>query len=270
MFQLLNVLMSNDGQISEFHFHYLIYRLFTVLKIAPLSPFYQKVLENFRMNWRDFLNKFLYPTTFQQYSEKCLWLIVENVRLLRDFLILSERFQFIEYLGITLSKIIHENRNYDDNNLMQTFYSQLYIRFIGIFSNEISVSSFDVWLGIGVKGFGLFDLTLRSSCIQGFRLLVPLAPLGLHHLKKTCDKSFSLPLIQQLLARSKPAPIHKSRDSLDQQILSTLFQQSSFSLSSEIDDKQRKVALRSYQWEGITWWTLLRRCGLSGILTDEM
>jgi hypothetical protein len=179
-------------------------------------------------------------------------------------------------LAVHLGQLLHERMYPPSSSLfplatekeMLTF-ALLYNKLIPVLSNEISLSGYEIWLTIGVKGFGHYDSNIRKLIIEGFRLLVPLAPLGLYSLSKRNDYHsqslvhHSFPLIQQLLARNKPPKICDSNDPCDRLIMKLL---SDMMKSQNI----ATLRLRSYQWEGISWWTLLRRCGLSGILADEM
>jgi hypothetical protein len=179
-------------------------------------------------------------------------------------------------LTIHLGQLLHERMYPPSSSLvpvvtekeMQTF-ALLYNKLIPVLSNEISLSGYEIWLTIGVKGFGHYHSNVRKLIIEGFRFLVSLAPLGLYSLSKRNDYNSqslvhqSFPLIQQLLARNKPPKICDSDDPCDRLIMKLL----SDSMKSQ---NIATLCLRSYQWEGISWWTLLRRCGLSGILADEM
>lgn len=138
-------------------------------------------------------------------------------------------------------------------------------------AESVALSAFDLWLTIGVKGIGDYQHDVRLFAVNGFRLLVPLAPLAMN-LHKRCNSispisNTSQGLFQELLTKSNPRRLNESTDRLDQTIvriliaLNPIFQPCS---------TRNGLQLRSYQWDGISWWTTLRRCGLSGILADEM
>lgn len=188
----------------------------------------------------------------------------------------------LQFLGKLLEKQIFLSTEQSpaaaNNRLTEVKYSRIFSKLILCLSNEISLSGYEIWLSIGVRGFGHFHEMVRGHCIQGFRSLVPLAPLGLsRHPRMRKEKQEDgeeeeIPLIQQLLAQVKPAKLCDSSNELDLSIMKYLSQMIRPSSSTE-QTRHHYVAefpLRGYQWDGITWWTLLRRCGLSGILADEM
>jgi hypothetical protein len=146
-------------------------------------------------------------------------------------------------------------------------------------SEEISLWGYDVWLSLAVKGLAHFDGIIQKNCMQAFRLMVPYAPLGLNRISKQDNRSDSSgfntkpSIIQELLAKQRPPRLIDSENCSDQTICQLLDCFSNINVfNGDITEAvgSNRYHLRSYQWEGITWWTALRRCGLSGILADEM
>jgi hypothetical protein len=201
-------------------------------------------------------------------------LMVENLKMvdkLADPLVFEKQQSITSRVGLFLLEATHSASS--QTSVERQFYSKLFKDLVLVFSNEISLTCYSIWLEIGIKGFGHYDAIIRQACIEGFRSLVPLAPVGLHYLERmeratssvgsSTKVRPSLPLIQLLLCRSTPLKITESANSLDKLIIQLLS-------SPAVCRNQSFKLLRDYQWEGISWWTTLRRCGLSGILTDEM
>jgi hypothetical protein len=153
--------------------------------------------------------------------------------------------------------------------------AQYYQDIVIALAESIALSTFDLWLTIGVSGIGDYQKSVRLLTVNGFRLLVPLAPLAMNLHKRSSVVSSSLSsepgLFQQLLTKSNPKRLNESADLIDQSIVRILIALNSIFLPFlSTSTSGSGVRLRSYQWDGISWWTTLRRCGLSGILADEM
>lgn len=67
--------------------------------------------------------------------------------------------------------------------------------------------------------------------------------------------------IKELLSKSHLILLPNSNEAVDLMIMK---------LFNSTIKSRPSLLLRSYQWEGVSWLTRLRRCGLSGILADEM
>lgn len=148
-----------------------------------------------------------------------------------------------------------------------------------VLSESLAMAAFGGWVGLAV--FGIVDRqpAVRTACTQAFRSLLPFAPLAmqLHRLalsssqpaneaSKEClqatnenslPTSLSDPLLRCLASNQSAPSLLDSQSLCDQFVVKTVQQLCALSI-------------RSYQWQGVSWWTWLRRCGLSGMLADEM
>lgn len=127
-------------------------------------------------------------------------------------------------------------------------------------SNSIVLHSFNAWISIGVHGMADHDPSVRRHSIQVFRCLVPLVPLAIQRVafdNPIVSSSRTNTILQCFAAKQSKLSLLQSEATVDVNILLALRQHLS-------------TVLRPYQWEGVSWWTFLRRCGLSGMLADEM
>lgn len=130
----------------------------------------------------------------------------------------------------------------------------------------IAMHFFDDFIQICIRGIGDYQSEVRSFAVQAFRLLVPLAPLAQSVLDQglmTHSSSGTSNFIRDLFTKSSHYNLLQSTDANDQKIMQIV--------SGLMDNNsETSTALREYQWEGVSWWTALRRIGLGGVLADEM
>eukprot|EP00981_Chlorochromonas_danica_P010577 scaffold3290_cov165-Ochromonas_danica.AAC.20 len=125
-------------------------------------------------------------------------------------------------------------------------------------SEIIVMSCYNQWITLGVHGIGDYDSCLRKLFIPVFRSLLSLAPLALQRLTTAAEMGTDVALLLQCFTSKETSPsLLNSANVLDISIVNRV-------------RKECITELREYQWEGVSWWTLLRRCGLNGILADEM
>lgn len=199
---------------------------------------------------------------------ECL-LLLKNSNI--DSIILREI--FIQIGTLVKDTLFSQQASHSDSfrDNLAKYYQDIVIAL----AESIALSTFDLWLTIGVSGIGDYQKSVRLLAVNGFRLLVPLAPLAMN-LHKHSSVGFSSlcnepGLFQQLLTKSNPRRLNESADLFDQSIVRILIALNSIFLPFiSTSASGSGVRLRSYQWDGISWWTTLRRCGLSGILADEM
>lgn len=127
------------------------------------------------------------------------------------------------------------------------------------FKETIATSCYGLWLDFAVHGLGDFCPDVRSRAISLFRSLVPLAPLAMKapNPNKQGSEGRVSQLLHCLASKSGLPSLLQSSDGRDKFIVGAA-------------SIECATPLRPYQWGGVSWWTLLRRCGLSGMLADEM
>lgn len=133
--------------------------------------------------------------------------------------------------------------------------------------------SYEAWLGLVLRGIAL-PSGYGEPFVGCFRLLVPLAALVRNRLPADLHGATPAAAVTRLiLARESPPRLTVSPNEYDREIIIRLARGSNIAVSDWIacgPSTQVGLALRGYQWDGITWLTFLRRAGLSGILADEM
>ncbi|RYH32306.1 hypothetical protein EON65_00810 [archaeon] len=139
--------------------------------------------------------------------------------------------------------------------------SKLFTYLISALQDNIVLHSFNSWLKTALHGVGDYNDSVASVMLRGFRILVSYTPLALKHSDKvSSDKQDSMDLVCLLAKSSMPLStlsILHSQNQVDQFIVASI-------------NEMSITKLRQYQWEGVSWITMLRRNGLSGILADEM
>jgi hypothetical protein len=159
---------------------------------------------------------------------------------------------------------------------------------------ERVLPQFETWFGIALLGLGDFDSAVRVPATAAFRLLVPLAPLArdmsvkraLSGEGETAGHDDSALLTTQLFSKSSDQVLTASLQ--DVRIIQSLARDTNLLVDispsalglkgAEVDfphqaDRTPLLSgsgLRAYQWEGVMWLTQLRRCGVGGVLADEM
>jgi hypothetical protein len=130
--------------------------------------------------------------------------------------------------------------------------------------DQIALHAYNDWLNIGVHGLADFDSSVRRLAISGFHCLLPFAPFAAQRLGLNCHRvpSTTYTLLDCFSSKENPLSLSTSTNPIDQFIVQHLMPGRPFS--------QCNTELRQYQWDGVSWWTLLRRCGLSGMIADEM
>ena len=170
----------------------------------------------------------------------------------------------------------------------------------------LMLHGFQTWFASALHGIGDPSSQVRQCCLSAFKLLVPLAPIGraMNLLEPSSSgenaadsrRSFTrgIPaseggrissLLETLFPASglQPPRIDRSRAEIDATIIEALKKSthlfgeglaaSIHSHPNNITHMKNSIAhacLRGYQLDGVTWLTQLRRCGLSGVLADEM
>lgn len=136
------------------------------------------------------------------------------------------------------------------------------------------VHCYEVWFSTALFGIGDSDPSVRRSCVQSFRLLVPLASVAQRASawrRDTDSVSPALPsadLLDHIFTKQSALKIQHSQRPQDVQIMAELAARTN--LWVESSSSLHAAQLRAYQWEGVSWLTQLRRFGLNGILADEM
>lgn len=168
-------------------------------------------------------------------------------------------------------------------------------------------SVYDRWLAVSIQGLADHDSHVRQEALRIFQTLVPLSALGFQsHTVSEDQPTHSRPAESELhsinqasnMSNGAFTTIDPGNDKVNDRIgeqcnpfvsptmsLRQLFAKThslSFLSSTHSWDQQliqrllpylRNAAMvqeREYQWEAVLWWTTLRRCGLGGILADEM
>lgn len=136
------------------------------------------------------------------------------------------------------------------------------------------VHCYEAWFTTALCGIGDSDPSVRRSCVQSFRLLVPLASVAKRASawrRSTASTSTSLPssdLLDHIFTKQSALKIQNSDRPQDVQIMAALAAKTN--LWVESSSSLHAAQLRAYQWEGVSWLSQLRRFGLNGILADEM
>jgi hypothetical protein len=149
--------------------------------------------------------------------------------------------------------------------------------------HTIAMQCFDSFIHICIRGIGDYQAEVRSLLVQAFRVLVPLAPLaqsllvsqnvpiastaGTSSSSSSTTTSSSPNFIRDLFVKSGHCNLLQSQDQDDQKILQIV---RGLLAAPSKSENVANTELREYQWEGISWWTSLRRIGLGGVLADDM
>ena len=153
---------------------------------------------------------------------------------------------------------------------------------------SLLVVCYEAFLQICIKGIGHISAVVRKHCTSALRNLVPLAVVVQSSRVEGGTGTGVSPgtVIHAVANRSsvlsrEPLPrLTESTDPLDRQVLNTL--NAYVSLLSALPScagtsatghpgcSEYKQTLRSYQVDGVTWLTYLRRMGLHGCLADDM
>ncbi len=164
-------------------------------------------------------------------------------------------------IGTTNSCFVEDNWN------KRIFFASLFNRTCLLASTAVALCGFHGWINLSIRGFADFEPKVRALSIQTFGILVPLAPLAMKAIqtnKDAGDKQNTSILIEELLTKSKDFSLIDSKLPKDRKIME-IFEESCPQFGNG-----GKFTIRDYQWKGISWWTTLRRCGLHGILADDM
>eukprot|EP01041_Mallomonas_annulata_P002030 gene2030-3947_t len=130
------------------------------------------------------------------------------------------------------------------------------------------------WLATAMKGIGDAVSAVRTECATALRVLIPLSSLvGCRSGNSTSTGTRNVVELAQLTKGGRnlyrtflaDTPPLLGDDVEDSKILQQLESLTALKRPSGIGD-----ILRPYQWEGISWLTALRRCGVSALLADEM
>ena len=149
---------------------------------------------------------------------------------------------------------------------------------------SLLVVCYEAFLQICIKGIGQISAIVRKHCTSALRNLVPLAiVVQSRHTESGAGVSSGVDGMHSVANRSsvlsrEPLPrLTESTDPFDRQVLCTLNAYVSL-LSAPPSDVgsattgrlEYKQTLRSYQVDGVTWLTYLKRMGLHGCLADDM
>lgn len=183
----------------------------------------------------------------------------------------------VESLGKIFESKLFENRYPAVSDLIapagpgfkRSFISSIYQSCCKLISSMIALSGFDLWINIAIFGIADHEASVRSSCMKAFRSLVPLAPLAIKTIDKVTDrevesKKATTVLMEELLSKSRNFSLMSSSSPRDIALLEAFY-----SLCPQFGSTGN-IRIREYQWEAISWWTTLRRCGLNGVLADDM
>jgi hypothetical protein len=157
--------------------------------------------------------------------------------------------------------------NSDDRTFRRSLAALLLTRIVDVLRGDVAVLLFNAFLRTSVSGIGDFVLTVRMHCISTLRILIPLAALAMSsrndlvtitgNSTPIVNSTFS---IEELLTKSSSFSMLSSSAEIDNCILQTIY----------AEFPTLKSQIRDYQWQSVSWWTALRRCGLCGVLADEM
>lgn len=172
----------------------------------------------------------------------------------------------------------------------KAYHSSILYELTRSVSESNLVTTYEHWLRVCLLGIGSYLPAVRQACTAAFRNIIPLSAVVVQSasvVEVTSPKdqnvvmakgdsqyangSDSVDVLAQVLSRTPVVSITSSASTQDAAILRALSTLGSSLLTpSTADPSNGGPALRSYQVDGATWLTHLRRCGLSGCLADEM
>lgn len=129
---------------------------------------------------------------------------------------------------------------------------------------------FSRWVVLSMQGMSHDHELVRLNSLDSFQSLLAVIPLYQTMYYNNSEIVDRLPfdediIVHNILLKSIPTSILKSTSKIDKDIVSYLSTNSP--LLSQLNED---VHLRGYQWDGITWMTNIRRCGLGCLLADDM
>ena len=149
--------------------------------------------------------------------------------------------------------------------------------------DECILPVYETWFGLALKGIGSYEEEVRKAGTAVMRLLVPLAPLAKEMQRQVdSDPAFmqSASMVTQLFGGRAETSLESSE--LDRAIALKVTQCTNLSIECSLTSTDQPpvnqvakqhlltATVRKYQWEGVMWLTKLRRCGMGGVLADEM
>ena len=183
----------------------------------------------------------------------------------------------------TTTPVLYGNQQ---SNLLDSLLS-LFEHLTQCAPESLLVVCYESFLQTCIKGIGHISAVVRKHCTSALRNLVPLAVVvqsrriesgggtGVGGILSVVNRS-------SVLSRESLPRITESTDPFDRNVLSTLNAYVSLLLASPsaaetttttattTGRSEYKQTLRSYQVDGVTWVTYLRRMGLHGCLADDM
>jgi len=150
---------------------------------------------------------------------------------------------------------------------------------------ELTQVCYPYFLSSTIRGIGDQDVTVRRCFTQAFAILVPLAPLvkefddplppgrnpEASDSKPQVASARTRALFEHILFRSTPPSLTDTLpESADHRLLTSLKKVCPHLFEDPSTSSIGSRSLRRYQWDGISWLTQLQRCGLAGILADDM
>lgn len=211
-----------------------------------------------------------------------------HVRLLQSYESLSDDLDMTGHLADITAIYQHFSKKYcNDEDLWSEVYAVFFDalmstnfygktcmavileRVISTVDLTVIIDRFEDWISLILMGIGNYDTVIRKNCIQAFRYLVPLAAILKEKNRcrqiKSSNRAFNHShkmLNDFILQRSTPPSILQSES--DRSIIEYL------SSHTQLNAMNQSMSLRSYQWDGISYITHLRRCGLGCLLADDM
>jgi hypothetical protein len=150
---------------------------------------------------------------------------------------------------------------------IKVLVAKLFQKICVVIPSLIACSGYDLWIHVAIRGIAHHEASIRSNCVQSFRILVTFAPLAMKQYAQRDgfnNNGSGKVLMEELFTKSKDFSLPKSCHSRDLVVME------SFRSFCPQFGPGGRFRIRDYQWEAISWWTLLRRCGLNGVLADDM
>lgn len=184
----------------------------------------------------------------------------------------------ISQLRAALHSFLHSNdvQTRIDGSKRSAAASLIVLIVTAVKDNPLITVNYREWISLVLSLIGDHDRAVRKCCMSVFRMLVPYAQLLQQPSSVVSTGSCSTSaaddaIIDRILSRSEPPDI--VTNPIYSEVVVYLRQHTPLMQDQLQQDGHHhpfSLALRPYQWIGVSWISHLWQCGLGGLLADDM